>query len=357
MSKKIFIQIASYRDPELIPTIKNCLLNAQYPDNLFFGICWQHGPDENLSEFMNNSNFKIISIHYSKSKGCCWARNKIQQLYDNEDYTLQIDSHHRFVKNWDILLIDMYNKLIEKGFSKPIITTYLPSYNPLNDPKERILTPWKIDFKEITKDQQVLFIPSNINNFELLTEPIQAKFYSAHFTFTSGQFIKDIPYDPELYFTGEEMSITVRAFTYGYTLFHPHILIAWHEYTRANRVKQWDDDKEWWKKDLLSKKHYMNIFYNYGLYGIGKEKTIQDYINFSGINFLNINIDNNFLNIDINNNLDIIHHYKIFDDSWLNWIKENIDLGVSAEEIKKILLKANFNPIDIKDKLKNYINE
>ena len=44
--------------------------------------------------------------------------------------------------------------------------------------------------------------------------------------------------------------------------------------------------------------------------------------------------------------------FKIFDESWINWIKENIDLGVPIQEIKKILLKANFNPTDIEDKTK-----
>jgi hypothetical protein len=30
---KIFVQIASYRDPELILTIKSCLENAKNPEN------------------------------------------------------------------------------------------------------------------------------------------------------------------------------------------------------------------------------------------------------------------------------------------------------------------------------------
>ena len=38
----IFIQIASYRDPQLLPTIKDCISKAKYPENLRFGICWQH---------------------------------------------------------------------------------------------------------------------------------------------------------------------------------------------------------------------------------------------------------------------------------------------------------------------------
>jgi hypothetical protein len=43
---KIFVQIASYRDPELLPTIKECISKAKYPERLTFGICWQHSEDD-----------------------------------------------------------------------------------------------------------------------------------------------------------------------------------------------------------------------------------------------------------------------------------------------------------------------
>jgi len=42
---KIFIQIASYRDPELLPTLNSALCNAKYPENLTFGIVWQRSTD------------------------------------------------------------------------------------------------------------------------------------------------------------------------------------------------------------------------------------------------------------------------------------------------------------------------
>ena len=38
----IFVQIASYRDPQLLPTLKDMLDKAKYPDNLRIGISWQH---------------------------------------------------------------------------------------------------------------------------------------------------------------------------------------------------------------------------------------------------------------------------------------------------------------------------
>ena len=110
MSKnaKIFIQIASYRDPQLTPTLKNCIENAKYPKNLVFSIAWQHSKDDewdNLDEYKNDPRFKIIDIDYKLSKGACWARNMLQQQYDGEKYTLQLDSHHRFTPNWVVELI------------------------------------------------------------------------------------------------------------------------------------------------------------------------------------------------------------------------------------------------------------
>ena len=81
---KIFIQIASYRDPQLIPTIKSALENAKKPDNLVFGIARQFHPDDkfdDLSEYSGDERFRVLDIPYNESKGACWARNQIQQVF------------------------------------------------------------------------------------------------------------------------------------------------------------------------------------------------------------------------------------------------------------------------------------
>jgi hypothetical protein len=125
----IFIQIASYRDPELIPTIKSCLDNAKNPQNLIFSIVRQfniHDGFDNLDEYKDDKRFKIIDIPHNESKGVCWARNLTQQQYNNEEYTLQIDSHMRFEKNWDETLISMIIQLQELGIPKPLLTGYVP---------------------------------------------------------------------------------------------------------------------------------------------------------------------------------------------------------------------------------------
>ena len=104
----IFVQIASYRDPQLLPTLEDLLKNAKNPERLVFSIAWQHSKEDEwdtLDQYKDDPRFKIIDINYKNSKGACWARNLLQQQYDDETYTLQIDSHHRFTKNWDFELI------------------------------------------------------------------------------------------------------------------------------------------------------------------------------------------------------------------------------------------------------------
>ena len=52
---KIFVQIASYRDPELIPTIEDMLAKANNPEALTFGICWQYDSSEPIDHFDDES--------------------------------------------------------------------------------------------------------------------------------------------------------------------------------------------------------------------------------------------------------------------------------------------------------------
>jgi glycosyltransferase involved in cell wall biosynthesis len=294
-NSKIFVQIASYRDPQLIPTLKDMLENAKYPENLRIGICRQYHPDDKfdvLDEYKNDKRFRVLDILYSESKGVCWARNTIQQLYDKEKYTLQIDSHMRFDKNWDETLIKMVTDLQKKGHKKPLLTGYVSSFNPENDPAERIKEPWRMVFDRFIPEGAVFFLPETIPDWQNLNEPVTARFYSAHFAFTLGQFCKEVPHDPEYYFHGEEISIAVRAYTHGYDLFHPHRTVIWHEYTRKGRTKQWDDDSQWVARNNNSHLKNRKLFgmdgelmVDMGKYGFGKTRTLQDYEKYAGISF------------------------------------------------------------------------
>jgi glycosyltransferase involved in cell wall biosynthesis len=290
----IFIQIASYRDPQLSLTISDCIKNSKYPKNLVFGICNQYHPDDefNIDEYQNDKRFRIENVLYSDSKGACWARNLLQQRYSGETYTLQIDSHMRFSPDWDIEMIKMVKQLQKKGHKKPLLTGYVSSFDPENDPQGRVNEPWRMSFDRFTPEGVVFFLPEVIPGWKKLKEPIPSRFYSAHFCFTLGQFVNEVQHDKDYYFHGEEISIGVRSFTYGYDLFHPHKVLIWHEYTRKNRTKSWDDDKDWHKKNTachIKNRQLLGVdgeVYDgdYSQY-FGNERTIRDYERYSGILF------------------------------------------------------------------------
>jgi len=300
MANTIFVQIASYRDPELLPTIRDCLKKAKYPELLSFGICWQHALEDKwdtLEEFAANPQFTIMDVPWNESKGVCWARHNVQNMWKDEKYTLQLDSHHRFVKYWDEQLIAM---MVQTGAEKPIITSYAAPYTP----SETTLTPHP-PYNMVGKFEGdiILFTPDGIKNYETLKQPIPARFVSGHYYFTYGVHCQECNYDPELYFTGEEISLSIRSFTLGYDLFHPHRTVIWHEYTRAGRTKHWDDfnssnkttgvvAQTWDTIDSKSKnrvrvllKQMTDPTIDLGKYTLGTVRSLEDYELYAGINF------------------------------------------------------------------------
>jgi hypothetical protein len=296
INNTIFVQIASYRDPQLLPTLEDMISNAKNPKNLRIGIAWQHSPQDawdSLDKYKEDERFRILDIDYKKSHGVCWARNQVQQLYNEEKYTLQLDSHHRFIKNWDTELISMIKNLQKKGHKKPLLTGYIPSFDPDNDPKARVLDPWKMNFDRFIPEGAVFFLPSNFDPWDDKSQPLPARFYSAHFAFTLGKFTKEVQHDPEYYFHGEEISIAARAFTHGYDLFHPNKVICWHEYTRKGRTKQWDDDPVWIQRNNTCHSRNRKLFgmdgeiqdIDFGKYGFGKNRTLKEYEKYSGLKF------------------------------------------------------------------------
>lgn len=295
-NNKIFVQIASYRDSDLKNTLQSMMDNAKYPENLVVGICRQYHPEdtfEDVEKWRDDKRFKIIDVLYNETKGVCWARHAIQQLYDGEKYTLQIDSHMRFEKDWDIEMIKMVTDLQKEGYEKPLLTAYVSSFDPDDDPKLRAKDPWRMLFDRFIPEGAVFFLPDAIPNWRELTLPVPARFYSAHYCFTLGEFSVEVQHNPEYLFHGEEISIAARAYTWGYDMFHPHKPLIWHEYTRRYRTKAWDDDRTWGEKNAKSHLTNRKLFGmdgeeqvgHDGPYGFGNVRTLREYEEYAGILF------------------------------------------------------------------------
>ncbi len=285
----IFVSIAAYRDPQLLPTLRDCLARARWPQDLRFGICWQHAEDETRPAAFDDPRIRVREVPWRDSGGACWARAAVMALFDGEDFFLQIDSHHRFAPDWDTRLLAQAEC---SGAALPLLTSYAAPFDPAAPlpPGE----PMQMDFDRFTADAIPLFRPCPIARWKDRARPLQARFVSGHFLFAPGRFVADVPYDPELYFHGEEITLSIRAFTHGYTLLHPSVHILWHEYTRANRAKHWDDHvvaqgvaREWHVCDAISRAKIVRFLAGaaVGPHGCGTVRSFADYEAHAGLSF------------------------------------------------------------------------
>ena len=290
----IFVSIPSYRDPELVPTLRDCFDKARWPRDLRVGLCWQRDEAESLGAFADDRRLRVIDVPYVESRGAGWARSQCAARYEGEDFVLQLDSHHRFIKDWDATLIDMMGLVPSE---KPILTTYPPAYNSEGYFEER---PTTMEFVAFTAQGSITMIPISMTGIADLDAPIPSRFFAGGFSFSIGRFLEEVPPDPLLYFGGEENSLCVRAFTHGYDLFHPHRIVCWHEYGRKGKPKHWDDHvaanttvRSWHELEMSGFARFRRLFgidrqdpsEDFGIYGFGTSRTLRDYERHAGVHF------------------------------------------------------------------------
>jgi hypothetical protein len=247
----------------------------------------------------DNPQFKVSKHHYSESEGLGWARHITNTLYSGEKYTLQIDSHHRFVQNWDEIVLQDYNQALMIS-EKPIITTYCTPFDPNKEESTWEQLPSLMSQYEFSADKLLMSMPWYIQDYKQRTKVIRARTISGHFYFASGKFIEEVPYDRDIYFGGytEETTLSVRAFTKGYDMFSPYRMVMWHEYTRNYRVKHWDDHgvnsqtkKTSGERDIYARNKTRQLFGNedygidMGIYGLGDVRSLHDYEVYGGFDF------------------------------------------------------------------------
>lgn len=292
----VFIRIASYRDSELVPTIADCLNKARWPADLRFGICWQHDGTESIGNFSDDPRFRILDVDYLNSRGAGWARSECARLYAGEEFTISLDSHHRFTEGWDQLLIGMMTAVPS---SKPVLTTYPPSYDP-GDASAFAREPTLIGFLDFNTNGTLAKAGIPIEDFGSLCAPVPGRFYAAGCAFSAGRFLEQVPPDPSIYFNGEEDSMAIRAFTHGYDLFHPHRIVCWHQYERRDKPKHWSDHvagqtcgPEWHELEARGVRRFRRLLgldpvgdEVFGRHGLGAARSLENYQEYAGVNFV-----------------------------------------------------------------------
>lgn len=296
----IFVQIASYRDPECQWTVWDLFSKADRPDLITVGICWQYDPYRDMDCFVTPSprpgQTKIISVLPWETQGVCWARAQAQTLFEDQDYVLMIDSHMRFIKGWDTALIAELDRC---DSPKSFLSNYPPGYKPPDDlePRPQFVV---LRAKPFNDKGDIRFDGESMPGFP--DKPLRGAFLAAGYLFAPGRFIREVPYDPCIYFDHEEVTLAARAYTNGWDVYSPSKTFIYHYYPDQKkgekRALHWADQKDWGKFLERSRARY-----NYLLagvtphdsgdlvditpYGLGNQRTLKDYEDFCGLDFKN----------------------------------------------------------------------
>ena len=301
MNETIFVSIASYQDDMLKLTIADALAKAKYPDRIKFGVVEQREAARRTNPGVYaRKQIRYVGVEPEDSRGVCWARSVCMSLYQNEDWFFQIDSHMLFDQHWDEWYINQ-SKALEEQSAKPIISGYPMSFTlENNSPVRQIedgirvhVLPNPAEFKD-----GALILLGNAKPTKIST-PIKAWHIAAGCVFARGAYVNEIPYDPQIYFEGEEQTIALRAFTHGWDIFHVSNMPLFHYWNRDKRTAHWEceaDKKrhENWeslKRNSLSRVRQVLSGKQAGIYGLGTARTIQEYAAFCGVDYINETIN------------------------------------------------------------------
>ena len=292
----IFVSIANYRDSETPHTVRDLFSKATRPERVFAGVFSQVVPgtdDDCLPTGAPVGHLREFRVHAGESLGACWARSRIlEELLHGEEYVLQIDSHSRFEPGWDERLIEML-----RGCPTPraLLTTYPPSYRP---PDERALPVATVLAADNFNDMGILLVKARAFDPEdPPAEPVPAAFLSANFLFGPAAAFREVPYDPHLYFHGEEISLAARFWTNGWDLYAPHRSVLYHDYSAdRGRPRNWDDRRDWVALNMRSFARLRHIFgveksrdpsvlREVERYGLGSARSLAEYEEFADITF------------------------------------------------------------------------
>jgi hypothetical protein len=256
--KTIFVAIACYRDPELVHTVVSALLNAKNPDRIHIGIglIYKAGDNKYWEELSKYPNVKIdVKEGTHENTGLGNQRADANNLFDKEDYYLQIDAHMRFDMHWDDLLIHHIEGLKALGEEKPLVTGYPRAYAPDTFPDVKGQYPYynpkskEVYFRQRRGHNNVPCfrvgrIPASFftemgfprhgdrifTQFETLA---LATTVSPAQLFAEGSYVKEVPANRVIRFLEEEQYYAILSYMQGYTFYTPRVTGIMHYYSEA----------------------------------------------------------------------------------------------------------------------------
>jgi len=337
-TETMFISICSFRDLQCAPTLYDMYEKAKWPRNVFVGAVQQHIPGDpscvplqyktecTASDWCPSDNIKTRTIDPKNAKGPTFGRYYGMLMYRDEKYFMMIDSHNRWVTHWDSIVLNMYKGLPTK---KGVLAHYPEAWiNPddngteTNAPLDNRPTTmymctahWLPELGFVRMGGFIINRKAKFGKDTCRPQP----YAGAGFLFAYGKMVRDIPFDPHLpyVFNGEEIMYTVRMWTHGWDIYSPSENILYHYYYRTKANKFWSILPQGWDQvRSASERRIQWMLGTYKInttdrhvpvdttekavvieadkYGLGKERTLEEYYEFSGIDRVHYKLTRDF---------------------------------------------------------------
>ncbi|RHY83424.1 hypothetical protein DYB31_012159 [Aphanomyces astaci] len=322
----IFIGISNYRDIRRCGfTLFTAFSRAKHPERVTIGVVDQTQDDDTtcLDEYCklaeasdwNECKFKsqvrIDARDSRASKGPTLARWQQQQLIENEEFCLNIDTHNQFLPNWDLEIV---NEWLRTENEMAVLTTYPMGYDFIgpNLTHQRHYSSHLCNYL----DRKSAFDVPIVGGMTLIEDseaPQMSTLWGGGLSFSKCHAERRAPYDKHMnwVFWGEEYLRSMQLWTRGYDLYSPsrHGHVVFHNWSTNNgKMKRfWDNVTQVMTKAQHNKEE--QLAYNrlrmvltlpfdgpvdaqeIDKYHGGKVRSIEQFLRFSGISNVDSKLD------------------------------------------------------------------
>jgi len=309
---KVHMLLSAFRDPRCGQTVANSFLRARHPERIYVGIVQQNLPDKDKFDCISIycalmqregytscpylDHLEIVRVDAKESKGPIWARAiGAVMVQPHHEFCMQVDAHVDFMEHYDVALMKMW-AMTENEYG--VLSTYVGNVKQDLSKTGHVLIGhpyYEIPFicKTIVGGHGVVRNDQATGAY-CLPRPHLSFTWAAGWSFAKCHFERNVPNDPFLegMFDGEEFSRMIRLWTHGYDVYTPHRPVVFHDYTHGRvwqqgRESTWNGNppglpyalKRYWS--LVDKQGAEKV--ELGPYGLGTQRSIDQYIDFAGI--------------------------------------------------------------------------
>jgi len=197
-------------------------------------------------KYCKSGQIRVLYVYDTDSQGPSMARYYASKLWGGETFVMQIDAHLKFAADWDAKYLEDIK--LTRNYPKSLMSSYPPGFDQLASMVKKLKKQHKnVDNNTVIETPGCRLcgcgIPKggkdgiiHINQGKPYSggeeRPTQTPFLGAGFVFFPAEFLRDIPFDPYLPWTfmGEEILLSMRAWTNGWNLYAPRRNLIVHQY-------------------------------------------------------------------------------------------------------------------------------